>query len=79
MKINSTLKNQNLLRSGVYMGGIGAGGFEVRPNGEFHRCRIFNHWREEIPLDAFFLHKHKNKTRILRLNDLVTSGRVVQC
>ncbi|MBN1898349.1 MAG: hypothetical protein JW827_06200 [Spirochaetes bacterium] len=78
MKFTITHNKKHLARSGVYMGSIGAGGFEVRPDGMFYRCRLFNHWKQEIPLDAFFLHRDRKKNRILRLTDLVTAGRIIE-
>lgn len=78
MRIKATYTDKHLFRSGVYMGGIGSGGFEIRPDGRFYRCRIFNDWKKEPALDAFFLFKSKEKTNILWLEDLITSARVIE-
>ncbi len=78
MVIKAQSFNRNLIRSGVYVGGIGAGGFEIRPDGKFYRCQIFNDWKLEIPLKAFFIHRYRNKTRVLWLNDLITAARVIK-
>jgi uncharacterized protein (DUF608 family) len=66
-------------RSGVFIGGIGAGGFEVRADGKFYNCSIFNEYREEKMLDAFFIHKdNKGMIKILSTDDFITQTKVVE-
>jgi uncharacterized protein (DUF608 family) len=70
MKITITTPSDPRVRSGVYIGGIGAGGFEPRPDGRYYRCQIHNQWRTEQHLDLSFLHSNGKQTRILRLDEL---------
>lgn len=62
-------------RSGAWVGGIGCGGFEVRPDGLFHDCQVFNDWRGPGRLDAQFIHSDKSGMRILGFDEyLATYG-----
>jgi len=74
--IDNSKRNQ--IRSGVYVGGLGSGGFELRPDGKFYKCRLFNDWRAEPPLDACFLYKYKNKTYVLQLDDYINPYVIIQ-
>jgi len=74
MKLSVDQTKRCLTYSGVYLGGIGAGGFELRPDGRFYDCRIFNEWRTSPPLDAHFLYEYKNKYYILQLDPIVKSS-----
>ena len=49
------------VRSGMYVGGIGSGGFEPRADGRFHRNQIYNEWRRENQLDLMFFHRAPGK------------------
>lgn len=65
-------------RSGAYMGGVGAGGFEPRPDGRFYRNMVWDEWQSEQELDAVFVHMDaKGNKRMLRLDDFAyTHGAV---
>jgi len=78
MKIKISKREQYKARSGVYIGGIGAGGFEVRPDGSFHRCQIFNNWLEDSVLNAMFLFQKEYQNWILGLDELNMPAKVVQ-
>jgi len=80
LEIVSDAGDRNASRSGMYVGGIGAGGFEVRPDGCFHRCRMFNDWRPERDVDIHFIHRSTpdGTERVLRLRDVVMSHRVIR-
>lgn len=79
MNIKSNRMEKNSDRSGVYLGGIGAGGFEIRPDGRFYRCQIFNDYRRNLMLEAFFFHRdRKNFTKILSTRDYVDVNKVVK-
>jgi uncharacterized protein (DUF608 family) len=69
-----TISDSSPARSGVYVGGIGAGGFEVRPDGVLHCRQIFNEWRKREPLDAFFIYENGKERRLLRLADYSPTG-----
>ncbi len=78
MKLATRLVQGTGARSAPYVGGIGSGGFEVRADGTFTRCLIFNDWRTERPLDAEFVHVGPKGQRILRLGDRSSSWGVQQ-
>jgi len=65
-------------RSGVYMGGIGSGGFEIRADGRFYNCQIFNEWRARGMLNAFFVHGNDVDARVLCLSDLAPTGERIE-
>jgi len=67
-----------VVRSGPYAGGIGAGGFEVRPDGKFCRCHIWNEWSWEAVMDATFYHRdRRGNIRQLKLGDDIHAGKVI--
>lgn len=68
---------RKIQRSGGFVGSIGAGGFEIRPNGKFYKHHIFNEWKLETPFDAFFLYKNKNITRVLWTEEFSTYGKII--
>ena len=80
LEIVSDAGDRNASRSGMYVGGIGAGGFEIRPDGGFHRCRMFNDWRPERDVDIYIIHRSTpdGTERVLRLRDVVMSHRVIR-
>jgi len=66
------------VRSGPYAGGIGAGGFQVRPDGRFYRCHVFNEWQSERELNAKFIHVDKKGVkRILQLGEVLRAHGVI--
>lgn len=78
MKIVAKRGENVFSRSGAYIGSIGAGGFEVRPDGKFYRCRIFNNWKPEIDLNAYFMYEDENGQKALQLFDIIRPDRVVE-
>lgn len=71
MEFIATAERSNSVRSGAYVGGIGAGGFEPRADGRFYRCHVFNEWRQENELDAMFVHLDSRDMRVLRHDEMV--------
>ncbi|OGS21684.1 MAG: hypothetical protein A2252_11810 [Elusimicrobia bacterium RIFOXYA2_FULL_39_19] len=78
MRINSNQSSRSKARSGVYVGGIGAGGFEARPDGKYYTNHIFNDWLTDKQLDMLFLYEHKKQTYVLSLDEHVIPGRVIK-
>ena len=74
MKYSLSIPSQPAMRSGVYVGGIGSGGFEVRPDGRFHCRQLFNEWRAHKIWDAIFFHRDETGTRVLCGTDLCPTG-----
>jgi len=65
LDINVKAGETGKCRSGAWVGGIGCGGFELRPDGRFHDCQIFNDWRTSEMLNAQFIHMDKDGMRLL--------------
>jgi hypothetical protein len=68
MEFTLRQKTNALARSGAYVGGIGAGGFEPHADGKFYRNQITNQWRTENQLEAVFAHAGPSGQRRMLLS-----------
>lgn len=79
MKVTGKTNDPASVRSGPYAGGIGAGGFQVRADGKFYRCHIFNEWQSERDLNIKFIHiDSKGVKRLLQLGEVMKAHGVIE-
>jgi len=79
MRVTGRVGHPESVRSGPYAGGIGAGGFQVLPDGRFARCHIFNEWQSERELNIKFVHVDtKGVKRILQLGEVLRAHGVIE-
>jgi uncharacterized protein (DUF608 family) len=74
MKISFKTSLKTASRSGVYVGGIGSGGFEVRADGLFYCRQMFNEWRKRDMFEALFIHSKGTDECLLSTQDLSWTG-----